>query len=420
MLYDMGHLKRYPMALGTLGELEEASPTAGRPTCEELFREAVDSARHFYKNHHVYPYTFQGCYYSRQKKYKNAFSAWANAGDVIRLYNYSRDDEEIYKEFLEIANDTIPQIMKLESSGHSAKSIIRDPQCFANLLRFYDGICQWEEGSLTPILHIGWAKPLVSTIAKFDYDIRSQVIINCAEDDEDSAGKAIDKICADAVDSIKKSEANALNNNNTNNNNNIEVGTPAPTKDDSRISSTLKALTAACGEKILNPDFLLQGGGQPFTTETITSAPDGGGRDGEETTTVDEVTNGHAVEKKVDVVVAVKDEKLTTIDESTKTEQPIIPLVAEHQPTSTPPFEEEEDTLLTQKQPVITLHSQKMKGLKDLLLAERLNTQAISLQVTAQSQVQVGKKGRLHVSGGAYISFNDFEGSSRPKRNRRE
>jgi len=37
------------------------------------------------------------------------------------------------------------------------------------------------------------------------------------------------------------------------------------------------------------------------------------------------------------------------------------------------------------KRPVITLYSQKMKGLKDLLLAEKLNTHAISLQVTAQS-----------------------------------
>jgi menin len=35
-----------------------------------------------------------------------------------------------------------------------------------------------------------------------------------------------------------------------------------------------------------------------------------------------------------------------------------------------------------------------MKGLKDLLLAEKLNTHAISLQLTAQSQVQVSKKGR--------------------------
>lgn len=51
-------------------------------------------------------------------------------------YNYSRDDEEIYKEFAEIANELIPQVMKAESSGHSARSILKDPECFASLLRY--------------------------------------------------------------------------------------------------------------------------------------------------------------------------------------------------------------------------------------------------------------------------------------------
>lgn len=120
---------------GTLGELEEVSPTPDRPSCKELYEQSVKASRTYYKNHHVYPYTYQGGYYYRQNMYKDAFGAWANAGDVIRLYNYSRDDEEIYKEFLDVANELIPLIMKTESSGHSAKSVLRDPQCFANLLR---------------------------------------------------------------------------------------------------------------------------------------------------------------------------------------------------------------------------------------------------------------------------------------------
>jgi menin len=77
--------------------------------------------------------------------------------------------------------------MKVVSSGHSARSILKDPECFAHLLRFYDGICQWEEGSLTPVLHIGWAKPLVNTISKFDADVRAQVVIEC-RGDESSEG----------------------------------------------------------------------------------------------------------------------------------------------------------------------------------------------------------------------------------------
>lgn len=38
------------------------------------------------------------------------------------------------------------------------------------------------------------------------------------------------------------------------------------------------------------------------------------------------------------------------------------------------------------KRPTVVLHSEKMKQLKDLLLAEKLNTHAISLHLTAQSQ----------------------------------
>jgi len=62
--------------------------------------------------------------------YKEAFASWANASDVIRQYNYSRDDEEIYKEFMEIANELIPHIIKVVSSGHSARYVsIIDCEC---------------------------------------------------------------------------------------------------------------------------------------------------------------------------------------------------------------------------------------------------------------------------------------------------
>lgn len=122
-------------------------------------------------------------------------------------YNYSRDDEEIYKEFLEIANELIPHIMKVVSSGHSARSILKDPECFAHLLRFYDGICQWEEGSSTPVLHIGWAKPLVNTISKFDADVRAQVVIECRGDEFSEGFKgAIAECGTHQKDDIEKKE----------------------------------------------------------------------------------------------------------------------------------------------------------------------------------------------------------------------
>lgn len=395
LLYDLGHLKKYPMALGTLGELEEATSTPERPSCEQLFTEAVKSAKNSYKNHHVYPYTYQGCYYSRKKMYREAFASWANAGDVIRLYNYSRDDEEIYKEFLEIANESIPQIMKLESSGHSGKSILRDSHCFANLLRFYDGICQWEEGSLTPILHIGWAKPLVSTIAKFDYDIRSQVIINCESDDEEIK---INNSSVAAVTGSGDDNVESKLNNNNNNNTLTKVELDVTKKDDPLIS-TLQALTAACGEKILNPDYLLQGGGQPFT-ELLNN-------EGETSTNASPSPTSPAVVQKV-----------SSEAPSARTVSPLPSTLLVKVSNVC-----NDDEILTPKRPIITLYSQKMKGLKNLLLAERLNTHAISLQVTAQSQVQVGgKKGRFHINfaGSSNNTTFEVEGSTRPKRNRRE
>ncbi|KAG5861284.1 hypothetical protein JTB14_001599 [Gonioctena quinquepunctata] len=85
LLYDLGHLKRYPMAIGNLGDLEEISATDGKVPCRALFEEAIASARTYYNNQHVYPYTYQGGYFYRNKMYEEAFESWANASDVIRL-----------------------------------------------------------------------------------------------------------------------------------------------------------------------------------------------------------------------------------------------------------------------------------------------------------------------------------------------
>ncbi|KAK9870331.1 hypothetical protein WA026_006416 [Henosepilachna vigintioctopunctata] len=365
LLYDLGHLKMYPMALGNLGDLEEIAPKEGRIQCNTLFKEAIQSARTFYNNQHVYPYTYQGGYFYRHKMYKEAFESWANASDVIRLYNYSRDDEEIYKEFLEIANELIPHIMKVESSGFSANSILKKPECFANLLRFYDGICQWEEGSATPVLHIGWAKPLVNTISKFDSEVRAQVNIICADSEEEKHAK--------------ETNGNYFNNNNYEKENGTSTKKEEKEQSTSNFHPSIEALTAACSEKLLNPDYLLQGDGSPFVVETQV---------GEDDHLTKQDSNGTPSTSKTE------EEKvgLKVPDEETKDDLKI----------------EDELKELANKCPIIILRSHKMKELKDLLLSEKLNTQAISLHLTAQSQVQVNKKGR-----------SDFE-NVRPKRLRRD
>lgn len=248
-------------------------------------------------------------------------------------------------------------------------------------------MCLWEQGSATPILHIGWVKPLVTTISRFDFEIRSQVIIHCAKDEYD---------VNEANTSIRSE-----NNNNNNNNNDIslaptqEAGDKKPkTCEDSNdksetVRTTLvEALTAACGEKILNPDFLLQGGGRPFADQQAKS--ERCDESEKQLLLLAQTSPRHNSEASAET----NDKQVNEI----KTEAKQIENVDSKLtiPSSGPVFKETSDEdIIIPKRPEITLYSQKMKGLKELLLAEKLNTHAVSLQLTAQSQVQVtGRKSR--------------------------
>lgn len=343
---------------------------------------------------------------------------------------------------------------------------------------FYDGICQWEEGSPTPILHIGWAKPLVTTISRFDCDIRSQVIIElardsddvhkCAEavslaerarplndDDDDVVGDDDDVGCAIDAVGVVSDAVHAIETNNNNNNNNGANGcdksnatstalltakssTRTTTTTTAPLISSLEALTAACGEKILNPDFLLQGGGQPFAEQLQQKSSDDeddeedgvavAAADDEDEPDTKEIISDNDDRKPVVLDTTLHNQSaaenaraFTDADASvtTATKPTIIgggpptpptptppPSSAIHSPpaimvpTYTPPLD-----IVEPVRPTITLYSRKMKGIRDLLVAEKLNTHAISLQVTAQSQVQVaGKKGRSLASSVNYAA----------------
>ncbi|NXC30056.1 MEN1 protein, partial [Campylorhamphus procurvoides] len=180
LLYDMGHLDRYPMALGNLADLEELEPTPGRPDPLTLYHQGIQSARTHYNNEHIYPYLYLAGFHCRNKNVKEALQAWADTATVIQDYNYCREDEEIYKEFFDVANDVIPNLLKEAAAepppgaegAPGGLPALQDPECFAHLLRFYDGICRWEEGSPTPVLHVGWATFLVQSLGRFDGQVR--------------------------------------------------------------------------------------------------------------------------------------------------------------------------------------------------------------------------------------------------------
>jgi menin len=102
-------------------------------------------------------------------------------------YGRTKNDDEIYREFFEISTDFLVNIMKTSYDGFSADSILRDPFAFANLLKFFDGICMWEENSKTPIVHITWAKAWVTAMGKFDYTIRRMVQISLGGEEKENS-----------------------------------------------------------------------------------------------------------------------------------------------------------------------------------------------------------------------------------------
>ncbi|XP_075044867.1 menin [Mixophyes fleayi] len=190
VLYDGGHLDKYPMALGNLADLEDLASTPGRPKPLELYQKAIHSSRVHYENQHLYPHIYLAAYHCRNKDVREALKAWAETSAVIQEYNYCREDEEIYKDLFDIANDLLPNLLKEEAtSDNPTGSAIQDSLCFANLLRFYDGICKWEEDSPTPVLHVGWATFLVQSLGRFDAQVRQQVTLvssDPANEDDDS------------------------------------------------------------------------------------------------------------------------------------------------------------------------------------------------------------------------------------------
>lgn len=165
----------------------------------------------------------------------------------------------------------------------------------------------------------------------------------------------------------------------------------------------------------MNPDFLLQGGGNPFAIieqnqenqkDVATSS----------TNTESCLTNNRFILPK-ESLTATSLSNSDIFTNNTFNEIPKTIAMTLSSPHEEDPFE------FLFKKPIIILYSQKMKGLKDLLLAEKLNTHAISLQITAQSVATSKCRGfdkiissHLNVS----TANNSELIASRPKRSRRD
>jgi len=405
LCYDLGHLDKYPMALGNLADLEEIAPTKGRPHCRDLYAEAISVNQKTYQDHHVYPYTYNAGFRYRQGDFLGAIRSWAEAASVVKRYKYSKDDEEIYKEFMEINNELIPHIFKTN------EKLLHNPQCFFDLLQFYDGLCSWEEDSTTPVLHIGWVKPMVKSFMSFDFNIRSKIGMTIAsvhnKDGDDNEGnkilsfgenqnlqcvpdtvnnnykKSVDDICDD-IDCDK----NLFGGHNSI----FELQKPFFDEETSLRCENFENMTVnkliKCAKTLDQCDV--------FTFEKSQFINNLIQRSGEKLFNIKHLLGNSETEPFLDFESLCNLETFCSESDSAEIINNDIP-------------EETKDE--SQKDPEklnLILHSVKMGALKDILVAEKMNASALHLQLTAQTQTET-KKHR-----------SSLEHDGRSKRQRRE
>ncbi|XP_037117135.1 menin [Syngnathus acus] len=337
LLYERGDLDRYPMAMGTLADLEDQDPMPGKESPLEIHLKAVGSAQKYYNNEHIYPYMYLAGFHYRHRNVRDALRAWADAAQVMQDFNYFREDEEIYKEFFDIANDVIPTLLK-ETAAESpsdgadageaeqpkqqqaaAFSALQDPECFAHLLCFYDGICKWEEGSPTPVLHVGWATYLVQSLSRFDAQVRQKVSIIIKEPECQDEDDASSEDPWEGRRRVPRRESKLE-----------EQNSPLPAAPTSPASQG----AASAPKKAAEGGARRRSEGKPRSPDAAALSP-----------------------------------------------QP-------HHPPA----------------PVVAFQSEKMKGMKELLRAAKVNSSAIKLQLTAQSQVQM-KRQKSTPPGDYSLSF---------------
>lgn len=319
-------------------------------------------------------------------------------------------------------------MMKIVASDNAARihhtSLLYDADCYANFLRFYDGICEWEEGSPTPVLHITWAKQLVFSLSKFDSSVREHIEVKGEGlEDEDSSSEedtepeeevnggdeGEERVAEDTENVVHRRRGRRprakrpeVKVNGKSNEDKIksaieDLVNKVGEEGGQTTNPNIAALAQACSESILNPEYLL-GGGDPFTTATTTST----------------VTSTTTTDSRIDMHEFLSSKSNgspfmgMTMDSMLKAESPSDMVMFRKRPNSTrtpTPVSETGPTPTQESSPLpntctvpspalflgpptlVCLRSEKMKGLKKIFSSSKLNASAIKLQLTAQSQV---------------------------------
>ena len=371
-------------------------------------------------------------------------------------YNYSREDEEVYKEFLEIANDLIPYIVKTGSTGESrvAASVLQDPECYSYVLRFYDGICKWEEDSATPILHITWAKHFIASVTKFAQEARHYIDVGKKEGEENeeeeeeeedkkegengqNGDKEMKEEVKEEIENPEMVEGEDINRNI------VKDAVPIRKKADRRKNENgvnramqqddtldIEELEASCVEEsdsvmstsdpisvatTAEDTYTMMSTSDPINTPASTTNTYSGSQllscswdgnpDFNEFLSHDSAFPGMTMES------VMKAESPAEMAFQRRIKDQMSSADEEDEEEEEKEEEEEEDDSDSSSEstsasfqippPKVSFHSHKMHGLKEILSIDgKLNTAAIQLQLTAQSQTTVSKRPRAH---------NDYE-----------
>lgn len=373
----------------------------------------------------------------------------------------------MYKEFFEIANGIIPQILKMEHDNRSQigqSSLLSDAMAFSSLLRFYDGLCVWEEDSNTPVLHITWATHMLSSVSRFDSDARSKLHIiensfsqagsepqasmecevsvfdmngnkerDVKQMHENQIGVELSDVCgagggqlkaseeadnhdartavklnaeeqrglqldkgtdemrteeyvsfcdSDCQDSLPKMEKGSIRGKMGGANTSADIDRCLDSDDDDDTrNKEIAALAHGCCDKLLNPDFL-RGSGEPFFKESPHQL----------------VSMVSKTQMDLNAFVAVCGQESSSGDASITTKTAwkcMASPVAESRSTDKSSRNLPKSDIACEKKCQLILHSVKMRALKNLLIAPKLNHNAITLQLTAQSQIHLKHRGVL-------------------------
>jgi len=288
----------------------------------------------------------------------------------MHRYNYNRDDEEVYKEFLEIANEMIPNVMRTSSGDqpvttaadstmailppteHSTDKLplTSDLECYVMLLQFYDGLCQWEEGSSTPVLHITWAQHALYSLGRFEFKARANLTLKSAVNIDDVDSKSDDSAVSSHSTKVKEMPDSLQRK---------SRGRPPKTVSPvSPIDDSNKSVSDVNANEASSADA-------SAVVENTRDKPD---------TVAGKISNLQTVsEKSPPLTVDFNEHLYSPKADVTETD------------TSVFGRNDDADTIQT----CLVLRSEKMMGMKNLLVAERLNSGAIKLQLTAQSQVHL-------------------------------